>query len=421
MKGETMDYKALFNEIVLIMHQDYAGKEEKKNWDRPRNYEIKLETLIKNNAIDELIFYDLVWNYLADFKDDHILWRHAKASYTSIGFMTRRYMKSLYVTKVINPKIALKAGMRIVKIDHQDLSYYEEKFPYHLKEKSEERQSWHFILQRAQSVTIEENNQFIEVSILKNIPLETPLEPYEIKVLEPDIVYIRLEDFNAPDTIYDLFEAHKSTLESTPYWIIDVRVNHGGSDNAYAPILPYLFNQGDTLYEEDVYFLMSERNCALRIQLLEQFMAQQSHKPETKEMIITYIEDLKKQRGKGFVKAKSNEPKTFSNTYPNPQKVVVLTDVYCSSSGDQFVYDCKQSEKVHVIGRPTLGVIDYSNLAKLKLKDTYELWYPTSKMASVMRGELLTEGVQPDRYIPWNPSHIFEDVDLIEAKHYLKN
>jgi hypothetical protein len=60
-----------------------------------------------------------------------------------------------------------------------------------------------------------------------------------------------------------------------------------------------------------------------------------------------------------------------------------------------------------------MGITDYSNVATKNWDDQFELWYPTSRISKIDRGEGLTGvGVLPDIYIPWTPEHIFEDVDL---------
>ena len=72
------------------------------------------------------------------------------------------------------------------------------------------------------------------------------------------------------------------------------------------------------------------------------------------------------------------QPDTFITGTNKPHSVVVLSDVNCGSSGDSFVEICKKSSKVTVIGRPTKGLNDYSNLSCQKWDDGFELWYPTS-------------------------------------------
>lgn len=98
------------------------------------------------------------------------------------------------------------------------------------------------------------------------------------------------------------------------------------------------------------------------------------------------------------------------------KKIIVLTDCFCGSAGDFFVYLCKQSPKITVMGRPTMGVNDYSNLTEVAWNNQFKLMYPTSRLDQLDDREKSTErGIQPDIYIPWTPEHIHNDVDLAEA------
>ncbi|HDR5712239.1 TPA: peptidase, partial [Bacillus anthracis] len=106
----------------------------------------------------------------------------------------------------------------------------------------------------------------------------------------------------------------------------------------------------------------------------------------------------------------------------SPSRVVILTDVTCGSSGDSFVEVAKKSLKVKVIGRPTAGLNDYSNLAVMEWADTFALYYPTSRLSIIDKGEGMSGiGIQPHIHIPWTPEHIQEDVDLNLALQLLQN
>lgn len=138
-----------------------------------------------------------------------------------------------------------------------------------------------------------------------------------------------------------------------------------------------------------------------------------------------FIQDLKKNYNKGFVTFDTSglplELQTLKiHGRKMPSKVLLLTDVTCASSGDSFVEVAKKSSKVKVIGRPTAGVNDYSNLAVMEWADTFALYYPTSRLSIIDKGEGMSGvGIQPHLHIPWTPEHIQEDVDLKVALQLL--
>ena len=93
-----------------------------------------------------------------------------------------------------------------------------------------------------------------------------------------------------------------------------------------------------------------------------------------------------------------------------PNRIFILSDIYCRSSGDNFVQMMKQFKKVTVVGRPTLGILDYSNCCTVDYGD-YRLMFPTSRCLSVDQGRGMTDkGVEPDIEIPWTPAHFERDV-----------
>ena len=72
----------------------------------------------------------------------------------------------------------------------------------------------------------------------------------------------------------------------------------------------------------------------------------------------------------------------------------------------------KQFKKVTVVGRPTLGILDYSNCCTVDYGD-YRLMFPTSRCLSIDQGRGMTDqGVEPDIEIPWAPAHFERDVDV---------
>ena len=60
------------------------------------------------------------------------------------------------------------------------------------------------------------------------------------------------------------------------------------------------------------------------------------------------------------------------------------------SSGDNFVQMMKQFKKVTVVGRPTLGILDYSNCCTVDYGN-YQLMFPTSRCLSLDQGKGMTD------------------------------
>ncbi|WP_245736078.1 S41 family peptidase [Virgibacillus subterraneus] len=165
----------------------------------------------------------------------------------------------------------------------------------------------------------------------------------------------------------------------------------------------------------------TSRNVELRTQLLKSAFSSIEDEV-TRNQINAFIKQLEENKDKGFVELDFGEmDDSFSiKTKPGPEQVILLTDVYCGSSGDSFVELCKNSSKVTVIGRPTLGLNDYSNLAIMSWENKFKLSYPTSKLSTVDEGKGMSGvGIQPDIYIPWTPEHIDVDLDVKKALEFI--
>ncbi|WP_026477100.1 S41 family peptidase [Alkaliphilus transvaalensis] len=408
------DYVSMFNQIVEIMRNDYGGKDEKIGWDNPEIFLDQIINLLTSNQLHDEGFYSIVDDYLSDFKDGHLIWLANGGPIKNCGFRVRRYKNSLYVIDVLTEESNVKKGWQIIEINGKNIELLGKDNIRKLKSDVLERQKWNSLISSANTVTFQLNNGEKLYYDVHNYKFKRRESKYEMKNLNDKILYMCFEDFANPDAILKLMTKNRKAMEQTPNWIIDVRNNGGGSDDAYYPLLPYLFSKGEKRKSEDLFYLMTERNCDTRVELLKAYSANW----ESKEDVEKYIKLMETNRGKGFVKIDSTLDsimQSFNKTTVNPKHVIVITDTYCGSSGDQFIYDVKQASKVTVMGRPTAGVLDYSNLTSIKIDEVFQLMYPTSKMASVMKKQFTYNGIEPDIYIPWTPEHIEKDLDLEEA------
>ncbi|WP_347553092.1 S41 family peptidase (plasmid) [Pseudalkalibacillus hwajinpoensis] len=414
-KSDEM-YRSVFNEIVDIMHNDYAGYKDKAGWDQPDFY---LDQLVN---IDDNGFIDLVQDYLLDFKDLHTGFNHNHnhKQKQDIGFTVRRFEDHLYITSSRKEE-RLKTGDKILALDGSGISEIAKKYEKKLQTVIHERQKWDSVMfqfQEAEIETKQGHKRILELSTYEPIPNDPE---YSIQELEKDILYMKLTDFMNHDSISQLICNNEDRLSTYSYLIIDVRVNKGGSDLAYFDLLPYVFN-GEKVdirnFSNEIALTnCTERNVSLRLQMLQGALASIEDK-ETRHQIHIMIEELENHRGEGFVELNLSELEEdlIFETKPGPKKVIILSDVYCGSAGDSFVETCKHSSKVTVLGRPTLGMNDYANVAFKEWDNRFKLMYPTSKSSRVDEGKGMSgKGIQPDVYVPWTPLHLEQDVDLEKA------
>ncbi|HFU7085241.1 TPA: S41 family peptidase [Bacillus cereus] len=423
-------YTGIFKEIVSITHHDYSGCIDKKGWDDPTTYLQTIEKLERQGELTPVQFTEIVNDYLLDFKDNHMFFKILTSDQplNNVGFQVKRYEDRLYITST-SEENRVKKGQAILALDNMKIPDLLIKYKKYLNENSYEREKWGYVLSKFSNCTLIDENGLAQTITLQKYKLSKYTPIYSLEKHNEDTLLITLTDFANTEAINTLLDSHKDELNAFPNLIIDVRLNRGGSDDAFFNLLPYLFEDKEiSLFDssETMQLNHTERNYHLRMKDIE-IEDYDSLDELSKLFTSMFIQDLKKNYKKGFVTFDtSGLPKELQTLKIHgrklPSRVVILTDVTCGSSGDSFVEVAKKSLKVKVIGRPTAGLNDYSNLAVMEWADTFALYYPTSRLSIIDKGEGMSGiGIQPHIHIPWTPAHIQEDVDLKLALQLLQN
>ncbi|MFJ8239006.1 S41 family peptidase [Bacillus tropicus] len=423
-------YTGIFKEIVSITHHDYSGCIDKKGWDDPTTYLQTIEKLERQGELTPVQFTEIVRDYLLDFKDNHMFFKmHSNNQpLNSVGFQVKRYEDRLYITST-SQEIRVKKGQSILALDNMKIPELLIKYKKYLNANTYEREKWDYVLLQSSTCTLIDEDGLTQTITLQKYEQSKYTPIYSLEKYNEDTLFITLTDFANTEAINNLLDSHKDALNTFPNLIIDVRLNRGGSDDAFFKLLPYLFEEKEiSLFDssDTMQLNHTERNFHLRMKDIER-EDYDSLDELSKIFTDIFIQDLKKNYKKGFVTFDPSElPKELQSLTihgrKSPTRVVILTDVTCGSSGDSFVEVAKKSLKVKVIGRPTAGLNDYSNLAVMEWADTFSLYYPTSRLSTIDKGEGMSGiGIQPHIHIPWTPEHIQEDVDLKLALQLLQN
>ncbi|EMI9086253.1 peptidase [Bacillus cereus] len=422
-------YAEIFKEVVSITHHDYSGCIDKKGWDDPTTYLQSIEKLERQGELTPVQFTEIVSDYLLDFKDNHMFFKILTSDQplNNVGFQVKRYEDRLYITSTSEEK-RVKKGQAILALENMKIPDLLIKYKKYLNENSYEREKWGYVLSKFSNCTLIDENGLTQTITLQKYKQSEYTPIYSLEKYNEDTLLITLTDFTNAEAINKLLDSHKDELNSFPNLIVDVRLNRGGSDDAFFNLLPYLFEDKEiSLLDSSDTMLLNhtERNFHLRMKDIE--MEDYDSLDELSKLFTDiFIQDLKKNYKKGFVTFDtSGLPKELQSLKihgrKSPNRVVILTDITCGSSGDSFVEVAKKSLKVKVIGRPTAGVNDYSNLAVMEWADTFALYYPTSRLSIIDKGEGMSGiGIQPHIHIPWTPRHIQEDVDLNLALQLLQ-
>ena len=409
-----MTKTAIFEDIVSIVRNDAAFCKD-EHGANPDIYRAKI-----TDTMDDEAFLLTVQSYLASFHvAGHLDFRNVRRGF--LPFQVKRYHDALYVFKT-SANSPLEVGDKIVKIDGISVSDYGNQHADMLYGESEERQGslWFKLLSFAKEITVMHNGQTEILPITLNGKWMSE-DRYFCKRVNENTVYMRLKDFADDTAIVQMYRDNDILLRSCKYLIIDVRANEGGNDSAYYPLFEFCLPCGEktnTLkegeFDSGIEINYTERVCDSRLEQFERIL-KDDIPADTREMLTHFVDELRQNRGKGFIRMGANDDSSLDLPYVGtafPEKVYVLTDEDCASSGDAFVYDIGKCGKVTVIGRPTMGILDYSNCAGA-FYDDFVLIYPTSRSlyldnSTHMRGR----GIPVDIHIPWTPEHCRRDVDM---------
>lgn len=355
-----MTKREIFQTILDIVKTDASFCKDKAYIDG----KIFLEKI--SEEMSDLDFLYAVDNYLCQYKVPGHLSFYKKGFHPSVGFNVMRYDNLLYVTQA-HPQSGLLVGDIIKCIDGVNIKQATEKYSLLLYGEAIERQGqyWDYIFRYVKNITLERDGKEFTVNIKQDCPRHEHI-PYEFKELNNNTVYIRFDDFADEPAIATFIVANEDKILQSKNLIIDIRDNCGGTDTAWTPLLKYCINENDKTsgildVGGQMEFNYSVRNSDLRLNLLKKY--RKTALPQTAHHFDEAIRAIKKNRGKGFVIVNDDDPFDYPTGTALPEKVFILTDCTCASSGEAFVMAVASCSKVTVTGRPTMGILDYSNLA----------------------------------------------------------
>lgn len=232
----------------------------------------------------------------------------------------------------------------------------------------------------------------------ENRPAADPRAP-RFAVLGKNTVLFTIPSFNdryAP-AMKKLVAAHRAELASHKNWIVDVRDNGGGSDTTYAPLMGWLLD-GDLRGFRTEYFV-----TPANLKAQEEICAKTSDPAGCGKVIAPVVAKMRSAAPGSFVLAGSQriEYEKVELEAQRPNRVAVLTDRDCGSSCEQFVLEARTSYRVKIVGRPTYGSIDVSNLRPHLLPSgRAQLYYATTRTTRLPEMRIDTIGIAPDILLP---------------------
>lgn len=224
------------------------------------------------------------------------------------------------------------------------------------------------------------------------------------KLLDDSTAYLSIRTFSREylSALDSTFQALTPVLQRTPYLLIDVRDNGGGSSLAYQRLLPLLYTHPSTDESFTEYLATSG--------IIEQYENLLKNSPNP--ALTSYRKDLinqMKQVPEGtFIRLRQDQPKAdtiFKSRLEKPRKVVILYNRNCGSSCETFVLAGMRSKKVVTVGENSGGYIGYGNIMTIPVPNSaYVLESSTTRNPALVQYEYT--GIPPMRKVPAQTSWI---------------
>ncbi|MGM9514082.1 S41 family peptidase [Roseateles sp. DB2] len=222
-----------------------------------------------------------------------------------------------------------------------------------------------------------------------------------LRLLTPRTLVIHLPSFSPPHraALEALLRKQRAALLSHPNWIIDVRDNDGGADSSYAPLLPWLLAEQPV--SVGVEWLSTPANQRAHEQICARYAPGDAACALFAQSVLAALRAVPagswaRVQADRFVYERGVVPEKR-----RPQKVAVLMDRDCGSSCEQFLLTVRQGLGVKLLGRPSFGALDYSNMRPFALPSgRRDLWYATSRSLRLPQLPVDASGVLPDILLP---------------------
>ena len=470
--GELRDHPInldeIFDIVVNTIHFQYAGYPHKRQYYTPSEYHTYVFTHYRYQTLTYEMLVRSLHQFVADMHDRHLTFTCDDwIDYRNLAmrYRVRATKDVLYVTQA-DPETGLVPGDKILKVNNQTPPGVRKLTRGNCFYSNDpERELWGGYLRMATSLQVEHADGTQERLEMKPCPAAQYTRPIEeeypisctllpakqkVEVLQTEekrIVLLQVQRMDE-SVLSELITAHRQDIEESDTLILDLRRCIGGDEGALWELFPYITDKEITLRElladEGSYCLCTKENCSLRISQLKAYRetilpgnemegdaSQETQLPATgnaesssvlaqqlsilDEEIAFYRENM----GKGLVFRAPDpiEDEKITPAAKSPARVIILTDTFCENEGEQFVAMCRRcGSKVTLIGRPTMGSLDYFDPIPLQVHTHMVLSYPIRMTKAAYEGRGISEkGIPVDIYIPWTPEEITKDVILEQA------
>jgi hypothetical protein len=244
----------------------------------------------------------------------------------------------------------------------------------------------------------------------------TNAEWFNLKNIDDSTLLLSLPSFSPEhkSLVGELIDKNKSKLLNTTYLIIDIRGNGGGADETFYSILPFLYTNPFKLYGND---MLASIETIKVFEGYEQRIKSEKNNENLShysEWLKTLLSKMKNGQGKFILRTEDFEVK-YNKIMKNPRKIGILINRNCASSAEEFLLYARESKKVQLLGEPTSGTLDYSNVISVPCPSlVFKFGYATTRSHRLPCFSIDKDKIQPDVYLTDKTDWIAEAVKQLK-------
>lgn len=225
---------------------------------------------------------------------------------------------------------------------------------------------------------------------------------------------LRIKSFDGQfaKQIETVIKENEILLKSKPYLILDLRYNGGGSDNAYNPLLPFIYTNPVQGIGVDVF------STPANIIAWQKMMTENDNyfSADDKKELYDLIKRMQDNPFK-LISSADDGTDTLPSVYKYPKKIAIIINEGCGSTTEQFLLEAKQSKKVILVGKTTAGVLDYSNVRQVDFSCMdYILGYSTTRSRRIPDNAIDNIGIKPNVSMTFDKEWLKKVVNLMVSK-----
>ena len=346
---------------------------------------------------------------------DLIIRKHDRPRYPpfSRGFAVRRCTEGMFVD-LVTQETRLHPGDAVLAINRTAPKRIVQNLPNPLLAADvPEREQWNGYLKLARDITVRHADGTEETLELARYPVEGDAAP-SVQELGTGTLLLNPGTLNDAVVLEAFVQAHQAQLDGCTQLVIDLRTTRGEDEEALLPLLPYIAAEdttaGEIFGDRRIRTNYTKMNCTRLIRMLKPYLVDED--PALRQMAQQWTSYYRNQSGKGWVDEVEAlpVPAEMPILHRGPEKVVLLTDTWCEQEAEHFVQLAKQQGRAVLLGRPTMGTLDYTNPVTV-LYDAFSFTYPISRTMASLEGNGVDErGVQPDVVVPWTAAECIRDL-----------